>query len=151
MSSSLRFIKIISTGFVVLFFMLLVFFWCNWICDIYLVEDILPLEAKKVVIEPSILVPEEIENNPNVVEHSKVEASFGLTKIMTLGISNYINDTLEKVENSIYSYSDLVNWEGVYFDKKTGLIIRHRIYDEKGPDNNKYKKSKTNHEFLKSH
>ncbi len=126
-ASANNFIKNMSTGFIVIIFLSLLMFWLRWLCSVYIIEDVLPESAKKVFLRPSRLVPEDIENEPNVTVHSSVTASFSLPNIETLGFIDYlIRNSSGGDDSNIYnSYmeSSSNNGESLYFDKKIGQIV----------------------------
>ena len=70
-----NFIKIISTGFIVLLLMSLVLFWLRWTCDYSLYENMSNYADRKVSISPSKLVPSEVDNDPVVSNKSLVTAT----------------------------------------------------------------------------
>lgn len=56
----------IATGFIILVLIAISFFWGRYLCDGLLVEKI----PRRIKISPSSLLPMEIENDPNVTDHS---------------------------------------------------------------------------------
>jgi len=87
----------------------------------------MPYPTGTVHITPSGLVPEELENDPNVVQHSKVSTDFHSDDTVILGIQGYFKKRGPGGQHSnVYHYSpDDESW--IYFDEKTGLIIYHRL------------------------
>ncbi len=120
-------IKNISTGFVVLFFLSLLLFWLRWFCNVYLVENLLPESAKSVSLQPSKLIPEEIENEPNVANHSSITASFHNPMINSLGFFDYMSSLTPIGDNSNIYWFDFDSsenkGEALYFDEKIGQIV----------------------------
>ncbi|MEJ2650030.1 MAG: hypothetical protein P8016_16670, partial [Sedimentisphaerales bacterium] len=58
-------IRIVSTEFIVLVFFSLLLFWLRLWCSFSLLENA-PSNVRDVTITPSGLIPEAIENDPNV-------------------------------------------------------------------------------------
>jgi len=125
-------VSVIAAGFVVSVLYLLVLFWIRTSSETCLIE-MMPGEGRYIKISPSGLVPEEIENDPNVIRHSQVAAHL---KLLTrgpqhLGIFYFL--TKRKFfgsDSDIYLYSD----DGssvLYFDRRSGLIIRRYSYVDK--------------------
>jgi hypothetical protein len=131
-------IKVLATGFVVLLLLSLLLFWGRWLYENNL-HDIMPRESSYVTITPSILVPSELENDPNVSQHSEVRAwmRFGEPTFPTLGISNYFVARMPEGYNSniYYYHKDEVDEDWILFDEKTGQINCHYTYRERISDN----------------
>ncbi len=134
-ASANNFVKVITTGFVVLIFMSLLLFWLRLYCEHNLVVDILPSDAKEIRIEPSGLVPDEIENDPNATIHSWVNARIRDERI--LGIIDYFN---KRSEGEQFSTIYLNDWQVVYFDKSSGhIIFKQKIEQETSDDTSTHK------------
>ncbi len=118
--------KVITTGFIVLILLSLLLFWLRFIYERNLIEDVLPYEAKKVHLEPSGLVPNDLENDPNVIEHSCARAWFRNEGI--LGFTDYFIKRSRGEQFSTIYFND---WQVVYFDKSSGhIIFKHKIEQE---------------------
>ena len=133
-------ITVLATGFVVLLLLSLPLFWARWFCDITLGE-IMPHDFRYVRIRPSGLVPPELENDPNVVHHSEVQAWMRTIEpqFFVLGIVDYFSARgLEGRQSNIYYYhkKDDGDEDWVYFNEKTGQIVCHYTQQERRiPDN----------------
>jgi len=128
-------VTILATGFVVLLLLSLPLFWGRWLCEISL-GGIMPTEWSHVRIQPSGLVPLELEIDPNVFTHSKVDASNypAESKLISLGISDYFEAKVAEGRiSNIYYYEE--DEDRMYFDEKTGQIVYHYTYKQKMPDN----------------
>lgn len=126
-------VKIMATGFVVLTLLSLVLFWSRWLCERYLANTI-PPDARRVRIEPSLLVPFSLELDPNVVHQSCAEARMNLPAVCLLGVVDYFAARLPGGRRSnIYDY-DPDDKEWMYFDQKFGLIVCQYSFKERMPD-----------------
>jgi hypothetical protein len=142
-ASGNKVIKIISTEFIVLVLFSLLLFWLRLWCNFSLLENA-PDTLREAVIRPSHLVPETIENDPNVTQHSSVSASFSGPDWKTLGILSYFLK-LSPIEGGSFIYDIDIDhasgeWIGLYFDKRTGLFVSHSNPTEVMPDGTKRKK-----------
>lgn len=131
-------IKVLATEFVVLLLLSLLLFWGRLLYENNL-HGIMPRESSYVTITPSILVPSELENDPNVSSHSEVRAwmRFGEPPFPLLGISDYfVAGMPEGHRSNIYHYYKEENNEGwIFFDEKTGQINCYYTYKKRMPDN----------------
>ena len=66
-------VRVLATGFVVLILLSILLFWIGFLCNVSLFE-FMPNEIKSVTIEPSGLLPDNIENDPNIERRSRVSA-----------------------------------------------------------------------------
>jgi len=125
-------IKVFATGFMVMVLISLPLFWARQRCKRALVSK-LAGEAEYVFIEPSGLVRPEIENDPNVVQHSRVCARID-TQRLGFGIINYF-DLREPggSHSKVYSLNLPQNSQCLYFDDKAGLIVSCDIYPQDIP------------------
>jgi hypothetical protein len=128
-ASAKHFVKVITTGFVVLMLLSLPLFWLRYMCEQKLVED-MASNAKEVRIEPSGLVPNELENDPNVVIHSFVNAGFRNEGI--LGVKDYFRSRFRGGHISNIYFSD---WGVIYFDKSTGQLKYPYLFEQRKTDN----------------
>ncbi|MBN1972805.1 MAG: hypothetical protein JW787_04155 [Sedimentisphaerales bacterium] len=137
-------IKILSTGFIVLLLLSLLLFWCRWLFENDLIENALPQSSKEVVITPTGLLPDEIENEPNITRQSEATTTLRSPKIFSLGIMDYIINISSKGRNSnVYWHhqdASSKDWQGMYFDKRTGQIVCHYYRSEEMPDNTRARK-----------
>ena len=81
-------VKVFATGFIVLVFLSLLLFQIRKSCEASLSvrqRD----DAQVITREPSGLVPDEFENDPNVVNHSSVSARVNMNDPLSLGIFDY--------------------------------------------------------------
>jgi hypothetical protein len=130
---------VLTTGFVVLLLLLLPLFWARWSCETTL-STIMPRESKYIRIQPSGLVPSELENDPNIVNHSEVYARMRTEEpaFLQLGIANYLGGLDSGGWNSNIYYlnkdRDSGIWSWIYFDEKTGQIDCHYRVTERLPN-----------------
>ncbi len=124
--------KILATGFIILVFLSLPLFWVRFICETSITVG-MPGEATYVRIEPSGLVPPEIENDPNVVRHSRVSANIHLeAPLAVVGIADYF-----RARSAGERHSNVYLLEGnewIYFDKKSGLLVCQHSVIQVMPD-----------------
>lgn len=125
-------IQVLTTGFIVLLFSSLLLFWIRFLCELSLLERI-PLEARVIDIRPSKLVPPELEDDPNVVHHSIVEAILYRHPTRYLGFVNYLTAWFPEGDRSNVYFVDSDN-EYMYLDKKTGQIIYQDFETQTMPD-----------------
>ena len=127
-------VKVFATGFVVLTLLSIPLFWFRFFCQTSLSVK-MPEDAKGVYIRPSGLVPPELENDPNVVSHSRVSASIdeGRAPPVFLGIFDYFIARFPgERRSSVYFFSS--ERDCMYFDKKTGQIVRFYTDKQTMPD-----------------
>lgn len=114
-------IKVLATGFIVLVFLSLPLFWIRFICETSITVG-MPEEATYVRIEPSGLVPPEIENDPNVALHSCVSANIRReAPLSVVGIADYFLARYPQGRLSNVYFLEDDEW--MYFDKNSGLLI----------------------------
>ncbi len=125
-------VKVFATGFIVLVLLSLLLFWIRFACEASLSVS-LAQEAKYVSITPSGLVPPELENDPNVVNHSAVSTCMRSEPPLSLGIFDYFFARSPGGRHSnIYFFQS--DEDCTYFDKKSGQIVHHYIEKQKRPD-----------------
>jgi len=132
-------IKVLATGFVVLLLLSLPLFWARWLCETILVT-IMPPDCREITLRPSGLVPPELENDPNVIRHSEVQAWMGIVEpqFIMLGIGDYFEAREPGgCRSNIYYYDidkdrDDETW--MYFDEKIGQIVCRYTHIERLPD-----------------
>ncbi len=118
-------VKVFATGFVVLVFMSLLFCYVRSICEASLL-GLMPEDVRSISRSPSKLVPERIENDPNVVCHSIVSARIG--DAFSQGIFDYFRArTPGGCLSKIYYFGN--EEDNMYFDRKSGLIV-HNFHEE---------------------
>jgi len=128
-------VKVFATGFVVLTLLSISLFWFRYICQMSLSVK-MPGDAKDIRIEPSGLVPPELENDPNVVSHSRVFASMQPEEKgpLSLGIFDYFITRFPGGRRSPGGHRSNVYFfesdrDCMYFDKKSGQIVH--LYTKK--------------------
>ncbi|HUU15645.1 MAG TPA: hypothetical protein VMW72_00730 [Sedimentisphaerales bacterium] len=125
-------VKVFATGFVVLTLLSIPLFWFRFLCESSLAVR-MPDDAKGVSIRPSGLVPPELEDDPNVVIHSIVSASIHSELPQSLGIFDYFIARFPGERRSnVYFFSS--ERDCMYFDKKTGQIVRFYTDKQTMPD-----------------
>ena len=82
-------VKVFATGFVVLVFISLLFCYVRIRCEASLLEGI-PDDARSILRSPSKLVPERLENDPNVERCSRVSVQVRNEEPVSLGIIDYL-------------------------------------------------------------
>ncbi|MFB0554947.1 MAG: bL32 family ribosomal protein [Phycisphaerae bacterium] len=125
-------VKVFATGFVVLTLLSIPLFWFRFFCQTSLSVN-MPRDAKGIYIRPSGLVPPELEDDPNVVIHSIVSASIHSELPQSLGIFDYFIARFPGERRSnVYFFSS--ERDCMYFDKKTGQIVRFYTDKQTMPD-----------------
>jgi hypothetical protein len=113
-------------------------FWARWLSE-SIIGNMIPDEYRRVSISPSGLVPPELENEPNIVHHSRVSADFGYEGVIDrLGLVDYFVAGLPGMPSAhhatvYYYYPKDDAW--IYFDEKTGQIVCHWTNRERMPEN----------------
>ena len=125
-------IQILTVGFIVLLFTSLLLFWIRNMCEISLIEN-MPQKAQSIFLQPSGLVTPELEDDPNVVQASSVEASLNYKTTISLGLSDYfiVRGPEGRRSNVYFIESDK---ESMYLDKKSGQILYQDINSQIMPD-----------------
>ena len=124
--------KILATGFIILVFLSLPLFWIRFICETSIAVG-MPDEATYVRIEPSGLVPAEIENDPNVVLHSCVSANIHReAPLSVVGIADYF--LARYPEGRLSNVYFLKDDEWIFFDKKSGQLVLNYVDTQTMPD-----------------
>jgi hypothetical protein len=132
-------IKVLTAGFIVLLLLATLLFWARMLCETALRKR-MPWQTRSVSIEPSRLVPREIENDPNVARHSSIRAGFQPSDApaTALGIIHYFMDRAPRGRRSdvFYClYEDEHDKTLLYFDRNTRLLVYHRTYRVRQPGN----------------
>ena len=124
--------QVLAVGFIVLLFMSLLLFWTRFLCETLLSER-MPGEAQGIGIQPSGLVPPELEEDPNVVYPSFVGADLNHHSIMHMGVIDYLTTRFHEGRRSnIYFIKS--DKEYMYLDKKSGQIVYRDIHSQIMPD-----------------
>jgi hypothetical protein len=125
-------VKVFTTGFIVLVFLSLISFQIRKSCESFLsVRQ--PDDNLTIIREPSSLVPDEFENDPNVVNHSRVSAQVYRIDSLSFGIFDYFQARVPGGRRSnVYFFER--NEDCMYFDKKSGLIVHRYLYIQVMPD-----------------
>lgn len=132
MKSQIRYpVKVFATGFVVLTILSIPLFWFRFLCESTLLSR-MPRDARYAFIEPSGLVPPELENDPNLFRHSHVSASNRYRReIFFLGIVDYFAAREPGGRHSNIYYYNKNDDDWTYFDERTGQIVcQLYIYEE---------------------
>jgi hypothetical protein len=116
-------VRVFATGFVVLTILSIPLFWFRFLCEISLAGR-MPIDASYVSISPSGLVPPELEDDPNLVHHSRVTASMDTEEPQFLGIFDYFEARGPggRQSNIYYVKFDAKDWVWIYFDESIGQI-----------------------------
>ena len=131
-------VKVFATGLVVLVLLSLPLFWIRFTCETSLFYR-MSNEAKGVSIRPSGLVPDELENDPNVVSPSRASASIRYQRPMSLGIFDYFIARLPGGRRSnVYFFKSFREW--MYFDIKTGQLVHSYLEEQVMPDKTPFRK-----------
>ncbi len=122
------FVYIITTGFIVLLLLSLPLYWMGWSCQTA-IQDRIERFSSSAKIQPSLLVPEEFEYEPNnVVKHSYVStrmrtAGYGYG----LGIKEYFESIKSPDVPSSHFWDRTPDGYYIYFDAKTGFVVHCTI------------------------
>ena len=119
----LKYLNTFSTGFIVLLLVSIALFISRFYCDSFLFSQ-MDDKITDTRIEPSRLLADEIELDPNVAYHSSFSTRIFSQELRNkyLGISEYFHriDPDGYQRENFFEYSPSTN---LYFDKKTGLIV----------------------------
>ncbi|HUT30773.1 MAG TPA: hypothetical protein VMX13_13355 [Sedimentisphaerales bacterium] len=136
MNASRKYVlNVVATGFVVLLILAVPLFWARFLCET-LLREIMPPDARQIVLRPTGLFDPEIENDANIGRVSSVGSLF-FTDLPELGIQDWFvaRGPAGRLSNAyFYSHGKLGDWSILYFDEKTDLIIFHRVYTERMAD-----------------
>jgi hypothetical protein len=131
-------VAVITVGFITLLLFSIPLFWARVLCETALLQ-IMPGECKEARIRPSGLVPPQIENDPNVVFISRVDAEIRWDKGPPAppGIVDYFSARQPQgYLSNVYEYDRRPD-RLLYFDKDSGLLIYHYIQSKELPDGKK--------------
>jgi len=130
-------VKVVSAGFVVLLLLSMPLFWARFLSEGILREN-MSSRARDIIIEPSGLVPKDIENDPNVAIHSQITGRMlGQDKPFTLGVADYFAARAPTGRRSNiyhYHYKNEHDYTILYLDENTGLFVYHRTHKQRLPD-----------------
>jgi hypothetical protein len=120
-------LKAITTGLIVLIFLSIPLFCSRFLCNFALIS-LLQGTAKTIRLSPSGLVPEKIENDPNVTAHSFLRASNNeINMLPTLGIIDYFISRLPGGRHSNIYWSNIEknfdDSQWIYYDTRSGQIV----------------------------
>jgi len=131
-------VKVFATGLVVLVLLSLPLFWMRFTCETSLFFR-MSNEAKGVSIAPSLLVPDELEKDPNVVSPSRASANIRYQRPMSLGIFDYFIARLPGGRfTNVYLFKSYGEW--MYFDIKTGQLVHSYLEEQVMPDKTPFRK-----------
>jgi hypothetical protein len=120
-------VKVFATDFIVLVFMSLLLCYVRSMCETALLEGI-PYDVRSIEKSPSGLVPERLENDPNVNKHSQVTVKTRDRKPLSYGILEYFWTKIPGGPRSnVYFF--ISDEDNMYFDRKSGLIV-HNFNEE---------------------
>jgi len=127
--------RVLATGIVVLIFLSIILFWLRFLCSASLSER-MPDEIKSAFIEPSGLLADDFEKDPNLQRRSQVTAQTRSEPLAHLGITEYLTSILPGGHRSraLLLYSED---EWGYFDDKSGQLVLRYVEAEIMPDNDK--------------
>jgi hypothetical protein len=131
-------INVFTTGCIVLMLFSITLFWPVWLCDTYINGNIAS-DGRILKARPSGLVPSEIEDDPNVVQHSAVHATYDAMGPLFegLGIAAYPEDRMPGCPASdlyLFDKSNEVEPDLVYFDSAIGQIVSTRYHVKRSPN-----------------
>ncbi len=130
------FIDILAAGILALVMLSLPLFWARQFCQNMLC-DIMPKDYRSITIQPSGLMPSEIENDPDVAYHSQVASHIiNPEGPQALGLIDYLTDNYPSGTHSdvyLLRYDD-GDWHWIYFDKSSGRIVCRYETRERMPD-----------------
>ncbi len=124
-------VKVFATGFIVLVLLSLPLFWIRSACEASLL-GIMARGTRSVSISPSGLVPDEYENDPNVVNHSSVRTGINTVPLFLGGLDYFIARVPGGRLSNVYFFAS--NNTCMYFDKELSQIFYRYIEKQKRPD-----------------
>jgi len=128
-------VRILATGFVVLTLVSILLFWIRFLCSTSLSER-MPDEIKSIVFEPSGLLPDNFEKDPNIQRCSRALATMRPEPLLPLGITEYFESISPGGRRSSVLFANSEK-EWAYFDNKSGQFVFRYIETEIMPDNGK--------------
>jgi hypothetical protein len=125
-------VRVLAAGFIVLTLLSIPLFWIRFFCRACL-SEIMPDNARSIAIEPSGYISPDIEEDPNLAQHSKVPASIDQGYFMCLGVFDYLMSRYPMGRRSdVFVAKSEDNW--AYFDRPSGQIICRYNDEEVMPD-----------------
>ena len=128
-------VRVLATGFVVLTLLSILLFWTRLLCNVGLYV-LMPYEIKSVAIEPSGLLPDNFENDPNIDHHSRVSAKMESEPFLLLGTTEYFESTSPGESRSCLMLSSSEK-DWAYFDNKSGQFVFRYTEAKIMPDSDK--------------
>ena len=114
-------IRVLVTGFVVLTLLSIPLFWIRFLCN-EILSVWMPSEFKYADIEPTGLLPDNLENDPNIECRSRVYTRLDEWEYPHLGIIEYFESTSPGESRSCLILSSSgKDW--AYFDNKSGQFV----------------------------
>ena len=128
-------VRVLATGFVVLTLLSIPLFWIRFLCNESLYVW-MPSEFKYVAIEPTGLLPDNFENDPNIERRSRVSARLESEFLLPLGITEYFESSSPGQSSTcLLLSSSEKDW--AYFDNKSGQFVFRFTEAEIMPDDDK--------------
>ncbi|OHB75189.1 MAG: hypothetical protein A2Z25_03795 [Planctomycetes bacterium RBG_16_55_9] len=124
---------VFAAGFLVLLFSSLLFFWLRFLCELSLLER-MPSEARAIKVQPSGLMPPELEEDPNVAHPSFVLAILYRNPERQLGFINSLTTRFPVGPRSKVYFIES-DKEYMCFDKASGQIVYQHFERQTMPDN----------------
>jgi hypothetical protein len=128
-------VQVLATGFVVLTLVSILLFWIRFLCSVSLSER-MPDEIKSIVFEPSGLLPDNFEKDPNIQRCSRALATMRSEPLLPLGITEYFESISPGGRRSSVLFANSEK-DWAYFDNKSGQFVFRYIETEIMPDNGK--------------
>ncbi len=135
-----KLLKSFAAGFVALLLLSTALFWGRFYCDEYLYGRMAQKSTcKGATINPSGILPAEIENDPNVAITSEFYGRIQLDSVVIItrsGMANYFEQRVPegRLMFSFFEYENKGD-TALYFDKNSGLIVYHFVQVRKNDDN----------------
>ena len=129
------FVRVTATGFVILTLLSIPLFWIRFLCKESL-HVWMPREFKHVAIVPTGLLPDNLENDPNIERHSQVYADLEEWEYPHLGIIEYFESTSPGESHSCLMLSSSEK-DWAYFDNKSGQFVFRYTEAKIMPDSDK--------------
>ena len=138
MTSSRKYIlNVLTTGIFTLLIVSIILFWVRWIPQTIFQGSI--EKHLNLTISPAGLVPDEIENDPNVVRHSEISAHAYDLMSVSSGMFTDIRSEIElgRCASNVYGPRAIPDENNnstlllTYFDKKLGLFVMCEPFQKK--------------------
>jgi len=128
-------VRVTATGFVILTLLSILLFWIRFLCKESL-HVWMPREFKHVAIVPTGLLPDNLENDPNIERRSQVYADLEEWEYPHLGIIEYFESTSPGESHSCLMLSSSEK-DWAYFDNKSGQFVFRYTEAKFMPDSDK--------------